>query len=37
MIRHMNTWQDHMESLPPDLCLTGEDAMDYISRCIKLL
>lgn len=37
MIRHMNTWLDHMESLPPDLCLTGEDAMDYISRCIKLL
>ena len=37
MIRHLNTWFDHMEALPPEECLTGKDAADYISRCIKLL
>lgn len=37
MIQHLNTWLDHIESLPPDQCLTGGDAIDYIARCIKLL
>lgn len=37
MIDHLNTWLDHMESLPPDQCLSGADAIEYISRCIQLL
>ena len=37
MIRHLNTWLDHLEALPPEECLSGKDAADYISRCIKLL
>jgi len=37
MIQQFNTWLDHIEALPPDQCLSGADAIDYISRCIKLL
>ncbi|MBQ3256470.1 MAG: hypothetical protein IJA67_03545 [Oscillospiraceae bacterium] len=37
MIGHMNTWLDHLQTLPNDQCLSGTDAIDYIARCIKLL
>lgn len=37
MIGHMNTWVDHIQSLPDDQCLSGTDVIDYIARCIKLL
>lgn len=37
MIGHMNTWLDHICALPEDQCLTGQSAVDYIARCIKLL
>lgn len=37
MIGYMNLWVDHIVSLPEDQCLTGQDAVDYIARCIKLL
>lgn len=37
MIGHMNTWVDHIVSLPEDQCLKDQDAIDYIARCIKLL
>ena len=37
MIGHMNTWADHIQSLPEDQCLSRKDAVDYIARCIKLL
>lgn len=37
MIGHLNTWLDHIESLPAGQCLSGPDAIEYISRCIRLL
>ncbi len=37
MIDHLNTWLDHIEALPPDQCLSGAEAIEYISRCIQLL
>lgn len=37
MNRQLNVWLDHMEALPPEQCLTGQDAIAYISRCIRLL
>lgn len=37
MIRQLNIWLNHMQKLPPEQCLTGQDAIDYISRCIRLL
>ena len=37
MVRGLNIWLDHMEQLPPEQCLTGEDAIRYISQCIRLL
>lgn len=37
MIDQLNIWLDHVEALPSDQCLTGNDAIEYISRCIRLL
>ncbi len=37
MIEHLNTWLDHIEALPAEQCLSGADAIEYISRCIQLL
>jgi len=37
MIAHFNHWLDHIEALPQDQCLHGQDAIDYIDRCIRLI
>ena len=37
MIRQLNMWLNHMQKLPSEQCLTGQDAADYIARCIHLL
>lgn len=37
MIGHINTFLDHLQDLPPEECLRGADALDYIERCTKLL
>ena len=37
MIRQLNMWLNHMQKLPSEQCLTGQEAADYIARCIHLL
>lgn len=37
LVSAMNLWFDNLEALPQDQCLSGEDAADYIARCMRLL
>lgn len=37
MIRQLNIWLNHFQKLPAEQCLTGQAAIDYIYRCIRLL
>lgn len=37
MVRQLNIWFNHLMKLPAEQCLTGQAAIDYISRCIRLL
>ena len=37
LVSAMNLWFDNLESLPPDQCLSGDEAADYIARCMRLL
>lgn len=37
MIRQLNIWFNHFQKLPAEQCLTGQAAIDYIYRCIRLL
>ena len=37
MVKQLNAWLNHMQKLPPEQCLTGQEAADYITRCMHLL
>ena len=37
MVRQLNVWFNHLLKLPAEQCLTGQSAIDYILRCIRLL
>lgn len=37
MIRQFNVWMNHIQKLPAEQCLTGQNAIDYLTRCIRLL
>ena len=33
----LNIWMDHFRKLPAAQRLTGQDAIDYLTRCMRLL
>ena len=37
MVRQLNVWFNHLLKLPAEQCLTGQAAIDYISKCVRLL
>lgn len=37
MVKQLNIWFNHLLKLPAEQCLTGQAAIDYILRCIRLL
>lgn len=37
MIRQMDIWLGHMEKLPSAQCLSGQEALDHIERCMALI
>ena len=37
IVRQLNIWMDHFRKLPAAQRLTGQDAIDYLTRCMRLL
>ena len=37
MVHQLNVWMDHFRKLPAAQRLTGQDAIDYLTRCMRLL
>ena len=37
IVRQLNIWMDHFRKLPAAQRLTGQDAIDYLIRCMHLL
>ena len=37
MVHQFNVWMDHFRKLPAAQRLTGQDAIDYLTRCMRLL
>lgn len=37
IVRQLNIWMDHFGKLPAAQRLTGQDAIDYLTRCMRLL